>query len=426
LNWDDRLQQVALSDIGMRRANNQDSHAVVLGNDMDAWEQRGHFFMVADGMGAHAAGELASKLAVDGVPHLYHKYTQLSPPEALRKAILETNSEVHRRGQANTDFHNMGTTASVLVLLPQGALIAHIGDSRVYRIRDDRLEQLTKDHSLIWELREQLSEEGELAIPKNVITRSLGPNSSVQVDIEGPLPIEIGDTFLLCSDGLTGRVTDEELAPILKNLPPEEAAHLLIDLANLRGGPDNITVIVARVSSRDLASASNGAEPLRIGQKKAPTGIQPGIWVCMGVCLLGAPVLAMTGNVIAAIAAGVGALAALGVALLTRQRKSSRGVSLHGGRRLGEGPYTNTACVSSEQFVGLLRGITTELRTAPLNEEWTIDWVPFDASCERAKQRETESEFAQAMSAHAKAIRHLMSEVREAQNRDASDSSIDY
>ncbi|MFV1964070.1 MAG: PP2C family serine/threonine-protein phosphatase [Pirellulaceae bacterium] len=427
MNWDDRIQQAALTDIGMRRANNQDSHAVVLSNDMEAWKKRGHFFMVADGMGAHAAGELASKLAVDGVQHLYHKYTDLSPPEALQKAILETNGEVHRRGQANSDFHNMGTTASTLVLLPQGALIAHIGDSRVYRVRADRLQQLTKDHSLVWELREQLPDDGELAIPKNVITRSLGPNPSVQADIEGPLPIEVADTFLLCSDGLTGRVTDEELAPILKHIPPGEAGHLLVDLANLRGGPDNITVIVVKVVGKDLASATNGSEPLRVGGSKSSATVQPAIWVCLGVCLLGALVLWVTDKSLPALMAGFGALVALLVGLVSHQRgKKTGGVSLNEGRRLGGGPYTDTLCAPPGQSVALLRDITTELRTAPLNKNWTIDWSPFDKHCGTGRASEEAGQHVQAMRSYAQAIRHLMSEVRAAQDRDASDSSIDY
>src|SRR5262245_44056302 len=103
----------------MRRTTNQDSHAVLEADSATLLEGRGHLLMVADGMGAHAAGELASKLAVEGVPHLYRKYDELSPPEALLRAFRETNVEINRRGSANTDFHNMGTTCSVLVLLPQ-------------------------------------------------------------------------------------------------------------------------------------------------------------------------------------------------------------------------------------------------------------------------------------------------------------------
>ena len=119
----------------MRRTNNQDSHSLLLADTQELWDTRGHFFMVADGMGAHAAGEFASKLAAEGTPHLYHKYTDVSPLEALERAIRESNTEIHRRGTASAEFHGMGTTATSLVLLPQGAIIGHVGDSRCYRVR---------------------------------------------------------------------------------------------------------------------------------------------------------------------------------------------------------------------------------------------------------------------------------------------------
>ena len=245
VNWNQCLQHAAVSDIGMRRSNNQDSYSVVLASDVEHWYQRGHMFLVADGMGAHAAGELASKLAVDGIPHLYHKHHEVSPPEALQRAIQDTNIEVNRRGQANPDFKDMGTTTSVLVMLPQGALIAHIGDSRIYRLRGEKLRQLTFDHSLVWETKAngKLPDGVDIGqvVPKNVITRSLGPNARVKIDFEGPYPVAVGDTFLLCSDGLTGRVEDEELAAFMAHMPPKEAAAALTDLANARGGPDNIT-----------------------------------------------------------------------------------------------------------------------------------------------------------------------------------------
>ena len=106
------MEVAAATDIGMRRANNQDSHAVVLAEEQTGWQARGHLFVVADGMGAHAAGELASQLAVEGIPHLYHHYRDLAPAAALERSISETNAEIHRRGQANPDFHAMGTTAS--------------------------------------------------------------------------------------------------------------------------------------------------------------------------------------------------------------------------------------------------------------------------------------------------------------------------
>ena len=150
---------------------------------------------VCDGMGAHAAGELASQMAVDGIPHTYLKLADQPAPDALRKSIVEANHQIHHRGQANIDFQGMGTTASVLALLPQGALVAHVGDSRVYRLRGQRLDQLTFDHSLVWEM----SAAGQVPkdalpgfVPKNIITRSLGPHAEVQVDLEGPFPLGSG------------------------------------------------------------------------------------------------------------------------------------------------------------------------------------------------------------------------------------------
>ena len=261
--WQSGLEHVALSDLGLRRSNNQDSMTAAVAGSLAAFQQRGHLFMVADGMGAHAAGELASKLAVDTVPLSYHKLADRSPPEALRAAMEDANSQIHSRGCASPDFKGMGTTSTVLVLLPQGALVAQVGDSRAYRFRGNRYEQLTFDHSLVWEMRAAAAlPAGQVPdyIPKNVITRSLGPNPSVQVDLEGPFPVAVGDTFLLCSDGLSGPVNDEEMGILLHCLPPAEAARTLIDLANLRGGPDNITVVIVRVQG-----------PLSPGGQTAPS-----------------------------------------------------------------------------------------------------------------------------------------------------------
>jgi PPM family protein phosphatase len=203
--WQNCLEYAAVSDLGLRRANNQDSCAFTIAPSETAWQQRGHLFMVADGMGAHAAGELASKLATDTVPLAYCKLAERSPPDAMLTAVEEANSQIHNRGQATAEFRGMGTTTTALVLLPQGAVVAHVGDSRAYRLRGNRLEQLTFDHSLVWEMRASgQTVEGQVPdyIPKNVITRSLGPNPAVHVDLEGPFPVAVGDKYLLCSDGL--------------------------------------------------------------------------------------------------------------------------------------------------------------------------------------------------------------------------------
>ena len=174
------------------------------------------------------------------------------PEEALIRAYRDVAQQIHTKSKANRDFNGMGTTCSALVLGPEGALIAHVGDSRIYRTRDDVIDQLTFDHSLVWELRRKSGlplddDANDVNARKNVITRSLGPDPEVAIDIEGPIAVKPGDVFLLCSDGLSGQVRDPEIGLFCGHLPPNEATRALIHLANLRGGPDNITVIVVRV-----------------------------------------------------------------------------------------------------------------------------------------------------------------------------------
>jgi serine/threonine protein phosphatase PrpC len=250
VNWDDNIIDAAATDTGMRRSNNQDSYAAVRASHEDAWRQRGHVFIVADGMGAHAVGELASKMACDLIPHNYMKARTGTPSEAIAKSFREVSSLIHSRASANRDFQGMGTTCSALLLLPAGALVAHVGDSRVYRMRRDRIDQLSFDHRLVCELvrRNHLtSEQANLSVPKNVITRSLGPEVEIEVDVEGPLAVELGDIYLLCSDGLSGPVDDREIGAFATSFHPRDACRYLVNLANLRGGLDNITVQIVRI-----------------------------------------------------------------------------------------------------------------------------------------------------------------------------------
>src|SRR5262249_34139994 len=192
--------------------------------------------MVADGMGAHAVGELASKLAIDIIPHTYTKYAHEGPAAALRKAFVEANLSIHNRGQQNREFAGMGTTGTALLLRPEGVWIGHVGDSRAYRIRAGQIEQLSFDHSLHWELarRQHINPDKLQGIPSNVIVRSLGPEPLVQVDVEGPHLVCGGDIYVLCSDGLSGPLSDHEIGAIATVLPPAEACRFLVDLANLR------------------------------------------------------------------------------------------------------------------------------------------------------------------------------------------------
>ena len=354
-NWDDCMAYSAHSDVGMRRSNNQDSHREVIVPDVDTWHSRGHLFVMADGMGAHAAGELASTQAVEGIRYLYYKHTELSPPEALLKSVVDTNGEIHRRGQANVDFHNMGTTCSSMLLLPQGALLAHVGDSRVYRVRGKVIEQLTFDHSLVWEMRAagQISddENAAIGIPKNVITRSLGPRPSVQVDLEGPFPVEEGDVFLLCSDGLTARISDEEIGAAMTLYPPDEAVKLLVGLTNIRGGPDNTTITIVSVTGPDMVSRATKSVPLSVGEDKPGRPVHFAVWIVLGVSILAAIMMFFSGQQSLAALFSVIAVASLATGIIWMLSTGGSSKSLGGGQRLGKGPYTKHTVLSEQDFI---------------------------------------------------------------------------
>jgi protein phosphatase len=410
-NWDHCLQIAAASDLGLRRANNQDSKAVVLVSGREKWQTRGHLFIVADGMGAHAAGELASKLATDIIPLSYYKLGDITAPEALLTAVQEANAQIHTRGQASDDFKGMGTTLSALALLPQGSLTAQVGDSRVYRWRNHRIEQLTFDHSLVWELRASGQFRGQEVpsyIRKNIITRSLGPNPQVQVDLEGPAPVQVGDVFLLCSDGLSGPVQDDEIGKILACLDPNEAVRTLVDLANLRGGPDNITVIVVRITAP--LAARNGAA----ASSRPARPVHPLVWSLLGICGLAALGLAAIHLYLPALVALLGA-AGSGIAALVQ--RYGGGENRYEGRPLGKGPYTASDCAPDGPFVARLGQIAEELRQAARTDGWGIDWSRFDAHASQGAAAAGANDFATAIREYCHAISFMMTELKSQRGR---------
>ena len=417
-NWDRCLEYASRSDKGLRRANNQDSMAVLLASSREKWRQRGHLFMVADGMGAHAAGELASKLATDVVPLSYCKLVDRSPPEALLGAIQDANSQINTRGQANHDFKGMGTTVTALLILPQGAVTAHVGDSRTYRWRGNRLEQLTFDHSLVWELRaaRQIPEDQVPSfIPKNVITRSLGPNPEVQVDLEGPFSVQVGDTFLLCSDGLSGPLEDEEMGTILGCLAPDEAVRALVDLANLRGGPDNITVVVVRITGPEVAQGgtAKAARPPGGGVRRP---VPPFLWALLLGSALAALGLGAVRYWLPALVSLVAAVAAAIAALVQRYGGEQPSYEFDG-QPLGKGPYTVCDCKADARFVDRLVGITHQLRDAAIQEEWAVDWGRFNVHHDRAITAAMAADYAEAVREHCQAISFMTGELKNQRGR---------
>lgn len=423
-DWNPGLETAALSDIGLRRTNNQDSYAVVAASSHDAWLQRGHLFMVADGMGAHAAGELASKLAVDTVPLTYHKLVEREAPEALRLAVEDANAKIHGRGQANADFHGMGTTSSVLLLLPEGAVVAHVGDSRVYRLRGHQLEQLSFDHSLVWEMAaggKSNDQDVPSYIPKNIITRSLGPSSEVKVDLEGPFPLNVGDTFLVCSDGLTGQVGDEEIGIILGSLKPQEAVRALVDLANLRGGPDNITVIVVRVVG---SSAVNGAPR---GNKRSGRGEKPKTPLAMSILGWLAVVALLGGAALSVVAAqqtlaigGVVLAGLLAVALLAAPAVRGATSVAAPTDALGRGPHTSQQSEPNPAFVEKLDKLVKQLVAAATEEQWNIRWADFEKLRDEAQRLAERQDYAGAVRNYCLAVSFMMEEIREQRRKGAA------
>ena len=325
----------------MRRANNQDSYTAVRASHAGAWRQRGHVFIVADGMGAHAVGELASKMACDLIPHTYLKTRTGAPSEAITKAFREVSALIYSRASANREFQGMGTTCSALLLLPEGALVAHVGDSRVYRIRHDRIDQLSFDHSLVWELvrRNHLtSEQASISVPKNVITRSLGPEVNIEVDIEGPLPVDVGDVYLLCSDGLSGPVEDREMGAFAANFHPRDACRYLINLANLRGGPDNITVLIVRIGSWIDPDSAEVPEH------------QP----------------ALAGN--NDHAEREGWRSRLSDLIKSRRRTASAPAA-------GDQPYRTAECMIDEGLIDRLDELSRRVQEQAIEQAWSIDWT---------------------------------------------------
>lgn len=419
------LRLACVSDVGMRRLSNQDSYKPLLAENLDQWNKSGHLLIVADGMGAHAAGELASRLAVDLIPHHYSKNLNLVPAEALVKAVHESNSEIFRRGQANAEFRSMGTTVSTLAILPEGAVVAHVGDSRVYRLRKQQFEQLTFDHSLVWEMvasgavSEEAVESG--SIPKNVITRSLGPNQFVDVDLEGPFPVEVGDRFLLCSDGLTGQVEDEELGILLQVLPLDQCAQVMVDLANLRGGPDNITVVLAEVAGPDLRTPEKSAA--RTPSRSSGQRFSPALGAAAAICVLLSAALFFLSQVpLAIVTFALGVIALITGVIQLRAWSIRSELPLD---RYGRGPHRRYKIQPNEEFVSRLETTIAELREAAAENNWPLDWDKLEKYSGKCQQAQQEKDWRRAVQYYSAMVQQVMEAVRRRQRKTGEDSSID-
>ena len=250
-----RITSEALSDVGRKRKGNEDAHAVNL-------EQR--LYVVADGMGGHAAGEVASRIAVEAIEEfvtLTSGNEEITWPfgldetisydgNRLKTAIRHANRRVLEATRESAELEGMATTVAAVLVEGDVANLAHVGDSRIYRYRDALLSLLTSDHSWVNEQIQSgvISADQARTHPlRNVVTRALGGKVDLQVDLT-PSAVQPEDTLLLCSDGLTTMVPDEDIGELLRQGADdvEKLAHRLVDEANARGGEDNITVLLIR------------------------------------------------------------------------------------------------------------------------------------------------------------------------------------
>ena len=264
MNLSSKLEIVNMSDVGRRRPHNEDSTL----SDAETG-----LMVLADGMGGYKAGEVASAIAVTTVHHEVlagldqikqekpRGHAALSPQsQVVKDAIITANSGIYRTAQRDPQCQGMGTTIVTALFYNNSVTIAHVGDSRLYRLRGDEFSQITRDHSLIQELIDRglyTPEEAALNTPKNLVTRALGIEPDVNVDI-AEQPVVPGDIFLLCSDGLNDMVDDEEIHLTLSKYSANlvQAVEELIRLANARGGKDNTSIILIR--AKEDFSASQG------------------------------------------------------------------------------------------------------------------------------------------------------------------------
>jgi PPM family protein phosphatase len=246
------IEVASLTDIGRQRVNNEDSHFYWEPESDEDFRRKGRLAVVADGMGGYEGGQEASRLAVETVRSVYDNAFGANPQDALIGAFQSAHQNIQRFAVEHPQFYGMGTTCTALSIVERQLYFAHVGDSRLCLIRGDSITRLTRDHSYVGRLVESgivRSEDAESHPQRHILTAALGSGRDVTPHIpEHPVPLEEGDCLLLCTDGLWGLVGDPELSTVVQTNPPAEACQKLVALALERGGPDNITAMVLRIS----------------------------------------------------------------------------------------------------------------------------------------------------------------------------------
>jgi PPM family protein phosphatase len=251
MNVKSGVEVAGLSDVGCQRDNNEDSYLYWEPLADPDFERKGRLAVIADGMGGYEGGQEASRLAVETVREVYDKVVRDDPRAALLEAFATAHERIQSYAAKHPQFHGMGTTCTALVIRGRKLYFAHVGDSRLYLVRDARIARLTRDHSYVGRLVESgivRPEDAEKHPQRHILTAALG--AGLEVSIESPeqaLDLQDSDELLLCTDGLWGVVSDQELEAAVNGATPAECCAALVKLALQRGGPDNITVQVLRI-----------------------------------------------------------------------------------------------------------------------------------------------------------------------------------
>ncbi|MFZ0318275.1 MAG: Stp1/IreP family PP2C-type Ser/Thr phosphatase [Candidatus Sulfotelmatobacter sp.] len=246
------LEVASLSDVGCQRENNEDSYLYWEPSAESELKTKGRLAVIADGMGGYEGGQEASRLAVETVREVYIDVVRDDPHAALLEAFARAHERIQAHAAQHMELHGMGTTCTALVIRDCQLYFAHVGDSRLYLVRQAHISRLTRDHSYVGRLVESglvRAEDAEKHPQRHILTAALGAGNEVSVESpsEG-MALHDADDFLLCTDGLWGVVSDEEIEKSVKGCTPAESCAALVKLALQRGGPDNVTVQILRVS----------------------------------------------------------------------------------------------------------------------------------------------------------------------------------
>jgi PPM family protein phosphatase len=246
------VELASMTDLGCQRENNEDRYSYWEPASDEEFARKGRLAIVADGMGGHEGGQEASRIAVEAIEEIYSETPAGDPQSLLVTGFRIAHERIQEYATVHPELHGMGTTASAIALLGRHLYYAHVGDSRLYRVRANSISRLTHDHSYVGRLVENgviTPEEAESHPQRHILTAALGAGVEISPEIpEHPIALQTGDVLILCTDGMWSLLSDPEIECIVTANAPPEACRALIKMTKDRGGPDNITVQILRLS----------------------------------------------------------------------------------------------------------------------------------------------------------------------------------